>query len=155
MAQRVGLWPRRAAARVRLGTAPSPLRSGAMSDRSSWMNEELRIFRRSVRRFVETELAPHEPRWRAQHRPDAEAWAAAGRAGMLLPGVPEEYGGGGGTLVHEIVVCEELARAGAFRQRHPVHRRALHPGLRLRGAEAALAQADGFGRARRRHRHER
>ena len=30
-----------------------------MSDRSSWMNEELRIFRRSVRRFVETELAPH------------------------------------------------------------------------------------------------
>ena len=46
------------------------------------------MFRRSVRRFVETELAPHEPRWRAQHRPDAEAWAAAGRAGMLLPGVP-------------------------------------------------------------------
>ena len=83
-----------------------------MSDRSPWMNEELRIFRRSVRRFVETELAPHEPRWRAQHRPDAEAWAAAGRAGMLLPGVPEEYGGGGGTLAHEIVVCEELARAG-------------------------------------------
>ncbi len=83
-----------------------------MSDRSSWMNEELRIFRRSVRRFVETELAPHEPRWRAQHRPDALAWAAAGRAGMLLPGVPEEYGGGGGTLAHEIVVCEELARVG-------------------------------------------
>src|SRR5215208_4868263 len=112
MAQRVGLWPRRATTRVRLGTAPSPLRSGAMSDRSPWMNEELRIFRRSVRRFVETELAPHEPRWRAQHRPDAEAWAAAGPAGMLLPGVPEEYGGGGGTLAHEIVVCEELARAG-------------------------------------------
>ena len=83
-----------------------------MSDRSPWMNEELRIFRRSVRRFVETELAPHEPRWRAQHRPDAEAWAAAGRAGMLLPGVPEEYGGGGGTFAHEVVVCEELARAG-------------------------------------------
>src|SRR3954466_1833914 len=112
MAQRVRLWPRRAAARVRLWAAPSPARSGAMSDQPSWMNEELRIFRRSVRRFVETELAPHEPRWRAQHRPDAEAWAAAGRAGMLLPGVPEEYGGGGGTLAHEIVVCEELARAG-------------------------------------------
>ncbi len=29
-----------------------------------------------------------------------------------MPGVPEEYGGGGGTLAHEIVVCEELARAG-------------------------------------------
>src|SRR5829696_3077619 len=152
MAQRVGLWPRRAAARVRLGTAPSPLRSGAMSDRSPWMNEELRIFRRSVRRFVETKLAPHEPRWRAQHLPDPAAWTAAGRAGILLPGVPEEYGGGGGTLAHEIVVCEELARAGVH---FAVHRRALHPGLRLRGAEAALAQADGFGRARRRDRDER
>src|SRR4051812_44143871 len=111
MAQRVGLWPLRAAARVRLGTAPSPLRSGAMSDRPPWMNEELRFSRRSVRRFVETELAPHEPRWRAQHRPDAEAWAAAGRAGMLLPGVPEEYGGGG-ALAHEIRGCEGRGPAG-------------------------------------------
>ncbi len=156
MAQRVGLWPRRAAARVRLGTAPSPARSGAMSDRSSWMNEELRIFRRSVRRFVETELAPHEPRWRAQHRPDAEAWAAAGRAGMLLARRP---GGIWRRRRHPGARDRRLRGAcpsrRAFRQRHPVHRRALHPGLRLRGAEAALAPADGFGRARRRDRDER
>ena len=31
---------------------------------------------------------------------------------MLLPDVPEEYGGGGGTFAHEAVVLEELARAG-------------------------------------------
>ena len=47
-----------------------------------------------------------------QHRPDAEAWTAAGRAGLLLADVPEEYGGGGGTFAHEAVVLEELARAG-------------------------------------------
>src|SRR3954470_24921760 len=105
MAQRVGLWPRRAAARVRLGTAPSPLRSGAMSDRSPWIIEQLRIFRRSVRRFVETELAPHEPRWRAHRRAADEGLGGGGRGGRLLPGVPEEDGGGG-TLAHEIVVCE-------------------------------------------------
>ncbi|HEX8164418.1 MAG TPA: acyl-CoA dehydrogenase family protein [Beijerinckiaceae bacterium] len=72
---------------------------------------ELRLFRRTVRRFVEKEFAPHQARWREQHEPDAEAWAAAGQAGLLLPGVPEEYGGGGGTVAHEIVVAEELARA--------------------------------------------
>jgi acyl-CoA dehydrogenase len=76
------------------------------------MNDELRMFRRTVRRFIEKEFAPHQSRWRAQHRPDAEAWTAAGRAGLLLPGVPEEHGGGGGNVAHEIVVCEELARAG-------------------------------------------
>jgi acyl-CoA dehydrogenase len=73
---------------------------------------ELRLFRRTVRRFLEKELAPHQARWREQHRPDREAWAAAGQAGLLLPGVPEEYGGGGGNAAHEIVVAEELARAG-------------------------------------------
>jgi len=32
--------------------------------------------------------------------------------GLLLPDVPEEYGGGGGTFAHETVVIEELAKAG-------------------------------------------
>ena len=36
----------------------------------------------------------------------------AGKAGLLLADVPEEYGGGGGTFAHEAVVLEELARAG-------------------------------------------
>ena len=38
---------------------------------------------------------------RQRHCPDAEAWTAAGATGLLLPDVPEEYGGGGtfGSLV--------------------------------------------------------
>ena len=76
------------------------------------MNDELEIFRKTVRQFVQTEFVPQHPRWCQQHRPDAEAWTAAGRAGILLPEVPEEYGGGGGTFAHEAVVIEELAQAG-------------------------------------------
>jgi acyl-CoA dehydrogenase len=77
---------------------------------SPWANEDVRMFRKTVRQFVEKELAPHQARWRENRGPDAEAWTAAGRAGILLADVPEEYGGGGGTFAHEAVVLEELAR---------------------------------------------
>lgn len=70
------------------------------------------MFRRTVRQFIQKEFAPHQARWREQHGPDAHAWTNAGRAGILLPDVPEEYGGGGGTFAHEAVVLEELAQAG-------------------------------------------
>jgi acyl-CoA dehydrogenase len=78
---------------------------------SPWMNDELRIFRKTVRQFVQDKFAPHYDRWCQQHRPDAKAWKEAGAAGLLLPDVPEEYGGGG-TFAEEAVVIEELAQAG-------------------------------------------
>jgi alkylation response protein AidB-like acyl-CoA dehydrogenase len=79
---------------------------------SSWATDDVRMFRTMVRHFIQREFLPHQARWRQQHRPDAEAWTAAGHAGLLLADVPEEYGGGGGTFAHEAVVLEELARAG-------------------------------------------
>jgi acyl-CoA dehydrogenase len=79
---------------------------------SPWVDDEVRMFRRSVRQFIEKEFVPHQARWREQRAPDADAWLAAGRAGILLADLPEEYGGGGGSFAHEAVVLEELARAG-------------------------------------------
>src|SRR5262245_40019455 len=79
---------------------------------SPWMNEDMRMFRRSVRQFIEREFLPHQARWREARQPDAAAWTAAGRAGLLLADLPEAYGGGGGSFAHEAVVLEELARAG-------------------------------------------
>jgi alkylation response protein AidB-like acyl-CoA dehydrogenase len=79
---------------------------------SRWMSDDVRMFRTMVRQFIQQEFVPHQPRWRQQHQPDAHAWTAAGRAGLLLPDVPEAYGGGGGTFAHEAVVIEELAYAG-------------------------------------------
>jgi acyl-CoA dehydrogenase len=76
------------------------------------MNDELRLFRKTVRQFIQEQFIPNVARWRAQHRPDLEAWRAAGDTGLLLAGVPEAYGGGGGTFAHDAVVTEELARAG-------------------------------------------
>jgi acyl-CoA dehydrogenase len=49
-----------------------------MTFQSSWMNDDLRMFRKTVRQFIEEKFAPHHARWCQQHRPDPEAWTAAG-----------------------------------------------------------------------------
>lgn len=79
---------------------------------SPWMTDDVRLFRKTVRQFIQEEFVPHQDRWREQRRPDAAAWTAAGRAGILLTDVPEEYEAGGGSFAHEAIVLEELVHAG-------------------------------------------
>lgn len=80
--------------------------------KSPWNSDDLEVFRRTVRLFIQDKFVPAQTRWLQQHRPDAETWTDAGATGILLTDVPEEYGGGGGNFAHETVVMEELARAG-------------------------------------------
>ena len=82
------------------------------SYQSPWMSDDVRLFRKTVRQFIQEAFARHQDRWREQRGPDPEAWTAAGRAGILLTDVPEEYGGGGGRFAHEAIVLEELVHAG-------------------------------------------
>src|SRR4029450_6224655 len=73
-------------------------------------HEELRAF---VRKFVETELAPHAAEWeREDGFPD---WVVrrTGARGPLGRRYPAEYGGQDGDWGHAIVVAEELARIGS------------------------------------------
>lgn len=84
----------------------------AATYQSTWMNEDLSLFRRTVRQFVQATYLPNQARWREQHHPDADAWTKAGEVGLLLTDVPQGYGGGGGTICHAAVVLEELAQAG-------------------------------------------
>ncbi|HLJ48145.1 MAG TPA: acyl-CoA dehydrogenase family protein [Bryobacteraceae bacterium] len=92
---------------------------------SPWINDEIQLFRKTVKRFVQEEFVPHEARWREQHRVDAEAWTRAGEVGILLTDVPEEYGGGGGNYGYEAVVTEELCYGGVHFG-HGVHSIAAH-----------------------------
>jgi acyl-CoA dehydrogenase len=86
--------------------------------KSPWMNDDLLMFRKSIREFILKEFTPHQARWREQHRPDAESWKAAGAMGILLADIPEEYGGGGGSFAYEAVISEELAQAGVHFASH-------------------------------------
>jgi len=93
---------------------------------SPWMDDDLRVLRDSVARFVEAQMLPHEPRWRAQKHVDRATWRAVGEAGFLLMDVPTEYGGGGGDFRHEAVLYEELNRRGISGFGQGVHSIAAH-----------------------------
>ncbi len=78
----------------------------------TWETEDLKLLRESTAKFLEREFVPHLKRWFEQGKVDREAWTKAGAMGLLLPGVPEQYGGGGGSFAHEAVVIEELEKSG-------------------------------------------
>jgi acyl-CoA dehydrogenase len=80
----------------------------ATAHRSSWMTEELDLFRDGFRRFLSTELAPQAARWRDEKRVDKSAFRALGEMGALCPDVPEALGGLGGSFAHVSAVIEDL-----------------------------------------------
>src|SRR5947208_105158 len=86
--------------------------SVALTQRSSWMNEDLDAFRELAHTFCQKELAPNHERWSQAKQVDRELWTKAGEVGLLCLSIPEEYGGGGGTFAHEAVLYEEQSRAG-------------------------------------------
>ena len=79
--------------------------------RRTIFDDDHELFREQVRRFVEAEVAPKVAEWNAAGTSDRETWRKAGAAGLLGAGAPEEYGGSGGTFLHDAIVMEEFARA--------------------------------------------
>jgi acyl-CoA dehydrogenase len=75
-------------------------------------SEEHEIFRSAVRRFVETEMVPHHRDWERAGVVPRELWRKAGEQGLLCANVKEAYGGSGADWLYNVVVVEELARAG-------------------------------------------
>ena len=79
-----------------------------MHYRSSWMTEELDVFREQFRKFLARDLAPHAQTWRDQKMVDRSAWRALGEMGALLPSVPEAYGGLGASFAYDAAVIEDI-----------------------------------------------
>lgn len=75
-------------------------------------DDELRLFRESVRRFIDKEIAPNFARWEEAGIVDRILWTKGGAAGLLCPQVPEAIGGAGGTFRHNAIVIEEMSYAG-------------------------------------------
>ncbi|MGW6156553.1 acyl-CoA dehydrogenase family protein [Streptomyces sp. NPDC055144] len=75
------------------------------------MTDDLKALRDLARRFFEREAAPRMAAWSEQRYVDREFWQQAGKLGLLCPTVPEEYGGPGGNVLHQVVITEEQSRA--------------------------------------------
>lgn len=78
--------------------------------RSTWMDDDLDVFRDTVAKFADVEVVPHDEEWRERQHVGHEIWRKAGELGLLCTDVAAEFGGGGGDFRHEVIVYEELAR---------------------------------------------
>jgi acyl-CoA dehydrogenase len=68
------------------------------------------LLRRTVRAFVEKEVAPHVDAWEEAGRIPRELWRRLGELGLLGLEFSPEYGGAGGDFLSSVVLGEEMAR---------------------------------------------
>ncbi len=77
------------------------------------LTPEHELFRDLVRKFLEQHVTPFHAHWEKQGFVPREVWLEAGRHGLLLPTIPEHYGGAGGDFGFSAVLIEEIARVNA------------------------------------------
>ena len=100
------------------------------------LEPEHEAFRRTVRSFIEREIAPHHERWEASGCVDRDVWTKAGEQGLLCFDVAEEYGGPGvSDFRYNMVLAEEMTRAGAHGPGFAVHTDIIVPYLGSLGTD--------------------
>lgn len=93
-------------------------------------------FRDSVRRFMETEVAPHVDRWREAGMVDREVYLKAGEQGLLCIFAEEKYGGAGiEDLRFDQIIVEENMRHGDIGFYINLHNDLVAPYIHKLGSE--------------------
>src|SRR5437763_10295968 len=103
--------------------------------RPAWMTEDLVLLEEQAKRFLASELVPHVEKWSEDGIMERSAWDKLGQAGLLCAGIPEEYGGAGGTFAHETVINREFALAGLDSIGAPLHSGIVAPYILNYGTE--------------------
>ena len=98
-------------------------------------SEEHKIFRGSVRRFIEKEVTPYHAQWEQDGIVDRDLWRKAGEQGFLCPMVSEQYGGLGTDFLYSVVVSEEVSRAGLTGIGWGLHTEIVAPYIEHYGSE--------------------
>ena len=92
-------------------------------------SDEQNFFRETAARFVDKEILPYHNLWEKDGIVPKDIWLKAGEIGLLCPNIPIEYGGIGGDFRFNVIVIEELARAGATGPGFAVHSDIVAPYL--------------------------
>src|SRR5690606_21395466 len=74
------------------------------------LSAEHEDFRRVVREFAQTQVAPYAAEWDRAHRFPVETVRAMGELGLFGLTAPERYGGADGGLTSLCVAVEEIGR---------------------------------------------
>lgn len=99
-------------------------------------DEELQMLGDSARRFFERAAPPERVEaWREAGQVDRDFWREAGAAGFLGVSVPTEYGGQGGDFRHDVVLVNEVQRAGLDGFALSLHNVIVVPYIQLHGTE--------------------
>jgi alkylation response protein AidB-like acyl-CoA dehydrogenase len=94
------------------------------------LEAEHESFRATARSFLAKEVMPHHAAWEDAGVVPRELWAKAGALGLLCFDVAEEYGGAGvPDFRYNMVLAEEMARAGATGPGFSVHTDIIVPYL--------------------------
>lgn len=72
--------------------------------------EEHRMFRDTVRKYLEKEVIPYVEEWEKEGITPRSAWKKLGEQGFLCMNVPEEYGGLGADFLYSVIMTEEMSR---------------------------------------------
>ncbi len=83
-----------------------------MSDVVTLDASERELFRDTLKKFLQNEVAPYYEQWEKDGIFPRELWSKMGENGFLCVDVPEEYGGYGAGFQLSAIVVEELARGG-------------------------------------------
>ena len=96
-----------------------------------YFNEEHRMFRENLRRFIETEVMPHAEPWEEAGKVPRDVLKKLGALGYLGIRYPEQYGGAGLDTVYSAILAEELGRStfGGFAVTVLVHTDMASPHL--------------------------
>ncbi|MBI5606291.1 MAG: acyl-CoA dehydrogenase family protein [Deltaproteobacteria bacterium] len=97
--------------------------------------EEHRIFRESVRKFLEKEVSPYVEEWEEARIVPRSIWKKMGDQGFLCMDVPEEYGGLGADFLYSVIVSEELTRTNCTGLAAPLHSDIVVPYITAFGSE--------------------
>jgi acyl-CoA dehydrogenase len=102
------------------------------------LTDEHEMLRRTVRAFVEKEVAPQVDAWEEAGRIPRAFWRRLGELGLLGLEFPPEYGGAGGDFLSSVVLGEEMARcrSGGVAFSVLVHTDMSSPWLTRYGTEA-------------------
>ena len=84
-----------------------------MTTNIEYFEETHRILQQTAAKFVAKEIKPYVEEWEEAGQFPRELFLKAGAVGLLGVGYPEEYGGSGGDIFHQLIVGEELIRSGS------------------------------------------